>query len=47
LVLAELRAIAADARARDEAIAGAPEAKLLQRVADGLDHRLDVLTADE
>ena len=45
LVLAELRAVAADARARADAISGAPEAELLSQVADGLDHRLDMLTA--
>ena len=47
LVLAELRAVAADARARANAISGTPEAELLSGLADGLDHRLDVLTADE
>ena len=47
LVLAELRAVAADARVRADAIATAPEAELLLRVADGLDRRLDGLTADE
>jgi hypothetical protein len=47
LVLVELRAVAADARARAGAISGAPEAELLSHVADGLDHRLDVLTADD
>ena len=47
LVLAELRAVAANARARADAMSGAPEAELLLRVADGLDHRLDVLTAGE
>ena len=47
LVLAELRAVAADARVRADAISGAPEAQLLTQVADGLDHRLDMLTADD
>ncbi|HUR23686.1 MAG TPA: hypothetical protein VMZ73_07420 [Acidimicrobiales bacterium] len=47
LVLAELRAVAADARARADAISGAPEAELLTRLGDGLDHRLDVLTPDD
>ena len=47
LVLAELRAVAADVRARADAISGTPEAELLSDLADGLDHRLDVLTADE
>ena len=47
LVLAELRAVAADARARAHAISGAPEAELLSHLADGLDHRLDLLTSDD
>ena len=47
LVLARLRAVANDARARANAISGAPEAELLTRLAEGLDHRLDVLTADD
>ena len=47
LVLAELRAVAADARARADAVSGAPEAELLARLAEGLDHRLDLLTADD
>ena len=47
LVLARLRAVANDARARATAISDAPEAALLTRLAEGLDHRLDVLTADD
>jgi hypothetical protein len=47
LVLAELQAVAADVRSRAGAIADAPEAELLLRVADGLDERLDALTADD
>ena len=47
LVLAQLRAVAADARSRADAISGAPEAELLSQLADGLDQRLDVLTADD
>ena len=47
LVLARLRAVATDARVRADAISGAPEAELLARLAEGLDHRLDVLTADD
>ena len=46
LVLVDLRAVATDARARADAIAGAPEAELLTHLADGLDQRLDVLAAD-
>ena len=47
LVLAELRAVATDLRARAGAITGAPEGELLSHVADGLDQRLDVLTVDD
>lgn len=45
LLLGELRAVAADARARAGEIAGTPEADLLTGLADGLDRRLDPLGA--
>lgn len=46
LVLRELRAVAADARARAEQVVGAPEAALFSDLADGLDRRLDSLTSE-
>ncbi len=46
LVLGELRAVATDARARAEAVAGAPQAELLTTRAEGIDRRLDELEAE-
>jgi hypothetical protein len=45
LILGELRAVAADARARAGEVAGAPEADLLVSLAEGIDRRLDELEA--
>lgn len=47
LVLTELRAVAADVRARAGAISDAPEAELLSHLADGLDQRLNAFTTDD
>ena len=46
LIIGELRAVAADAGERAEAIAGAPEAGLLTSLAAGLESRLDELEAE-
>ena len=46
LLIGELRGVADDARRRAGEIDGAPEAKLLTGVADGIDRRVDALAAD-
>ena len=46
LLLGELRGVADDARRRAGEIDGAPQGKLLRDLADGIDHRVDILADD-